>query len=224
MAAGLTGDALIEAVARIEAALGTAAPARTPRQERNARYYQSEKGQAAHVRASDKRLNKTIKTVSDVQDASENPLEQKDPTPQKTQTLSPHSPPSGAHTPHGSTSRGSFLPATWEPTGADLAYALTELGDERAVRREVEKFRDFWAGKSGAAGRKRDWPATWRNWVRKAADDLTKTRGNRNANSSDAVSFAARQAARLREQELPSVGRDGEGWPAGRVLPFSGPS
>jgi len=29
-----------------------------------------------------------------------------------------------------------------------------------------EKFRDYWAGVPGAKGRKLDWPATWRNFVR----------------------------------------------------------
>src|SRR5690606_5110201 len=30
-------------------------------------------------------------------------------------------------------------------------------------------FRDYWHGVAGAAARKADWPATWRNWIRRAA-------------------------------------------------------
>lgn len=37
-----------------------------------------------------------------------------------------------------------------------------------AVRREAEKFRDFWLGKPGKDGTKLDWFATWRNWARRA--------------------------------------------------------
>lgn len=59
MDAGLTGDALLAVVASIDADMTTAppaAPARTPRQERNARYYDSQK---ERLKPSEKRLNKT---------------------------------------------------------------------------------------------------------------------------------------------------------------------
>jgi hypothetical protein len=36
------------------------------------------------------------------------------------------------------------------------------------VRKEAEKFRDFWLGKPGKDGTKADWFATWRNWARRA--------------------------------------------------------
>jgi hypothetical protein len=32
-------------------------------------------------------------------------------------------------------------------------------------------FMDYWRGVAGAKGRKQDWPATWRNWMRRAAAD-----------------------------------------------------
>ena len=32
-------------------------------------------------------------------------------------------------------------------------------------------FRDYWIGVAGAKGRKADWRATWRNWVRRKAQD-----------------------------------------------------
>lgn len=35
---------------------------------------------------------------------------------------------------------------------------------------ETERFCDYWRGVPGAKGRKLDWPATWRNWMRKAAE------------------------------------------------------
>lgn len=37
-------------------------------------------------------------------------------------------------------------------------------GDD--VRKVAERFKDHWLAKPGKDGRKTDWPATWRNWVR----------------------------------------------------------
>jgi hypothetical protein len=62
---------------------------------------------------------------------------------------------------------GSRLPADWQPSGADLAFA-SGLGLDGA--RIAASFRDYWAGVPGARGRKADWPATWRTWCRKEAE------------------------------------------------------
>lgn len=37
-------------------------------------------------------------------------------------------------------------------------------------RYETEKFIDYWRSKSGRDATKLDWPGTWRNWMRKAAE------------------------------------------------------
>jgi hypothetical protein len=50
-----------------------------------------------------------------------------------------------------------------------MEFAVEQLGTERGPR-ELDKFRDYWCAKSGADGTKLDWEATWRNWVRKAAE------------------------------------------------------
>jgi hypothetical protein len=62
--------------------------------------------------------------------------------------------------------RGSRLAADWAPSEADLAFAATERPDLNAAT-EAAAFRDFWHAKPGADGRKVDWSATWRNWIRK---------------------------------------------------------
>lgn len=61
--------------------------------------------------------------------------------------------------------RGSRLPADWNPTEEEILFCKTERPDLNA---EVVAhcFRDFWVGKPGKDGRKTDWAATWRNWVR----------------------------------------------------------
>lgn len=44
---------------------------------------------------------------------------------------------------------------------------------------EAERFRDYWLGRSGKDGRKADWPATWRNWVRRSIENGKNNNGKR---------------------------------------------
>lgn len=45
------------------------------------------------------------------------------------------------------------------------------------VRTETAKFCDYWRAKPGAAARKVDWPATWRVWMRNAAEGAARANG-----------------------------------------------
>jgi hypothetical protein len=45
-------------------------------------------------------------------------------------------------------------------------------------RTEHAKFVDYWSGVPGVRGRKVDWPATWRNWMRTAAERAGRRPGN----------------------------------------------
>jgi hypothetical protein len=65
--------------------------------------------------------------------------------------------------------KGTRLPNDWNPSEADLTAANDTIGYFR-VAAELEKFRDYWASVPGAKGVKLDWDATWRNWVRSAAE------------------------------------------------------
>ena len=67
----------------------------------------------------------------------------------------------------GESTRGTRLPADWKPTADELRWAIDARPDVQ-VNLEVEKFRDYWHGVTGAKATKRDWPATWRNWIRNA--------------------------------------------------------
>lgn len=62
---------------------------------------------------------------------------------------------------------GTRLPPDWKPSAEDRKFAETER-PELDVDAEAAKFRDYWHGLAGSKGRKADWPATWRNWVRRA--------------------------------------------------------
>lgn len=47
---------------------------------------------------------------------------------------------------------------------------MSEGMDELSIRREAERFKDYWHSLSGQKAVKADWFATWRNWCRKSLD------------------------------------------------------
>jgi len=68
---------------------------------------------------------------------------------------------------------GSTLPVGWSPDPEDLLKALDLIGAERAAT-ELEKFSDYWRAVPGAKGRKLDWSATYRNWIRRTAESTPR--------------------------------------------------
>lgn len=73
-------------------------------------------------------------------------------------------------------SRGSRIPDGF-PSQTDEATIDEPALSGADIEREAAKFRDYWLGVPGERGRKVDWPATWRNWCRKAAEDRSRSRG-----------------------------------------------
>lgn len=65
--------------------------------------------------------------------------------------------------------RSTRLPEGWTPDPEDFLKALDLIGPDRAAA-ELEKFTDYWRAVPGAKGRKLDWPATYRNWIRRTAE------------------------------------------------------
>lgn len=59
------------------------------------------------------------------------------------------------------------IASDWEPSEQDIAFAEAAKVDWRA---EAEKFRDYFLSVPGQKGLSKDWPARWRNWIRKAAE------------------------------------------------------
>jgi hypothetical protein len=60
---------------------------------------------------------------------------------------------------------GSRLAPDWTPTDALKAWAA-EARPDLDIDLQASRFRDYWAAMPGAKGRKTDWAATWRNWIR----------------------------------------------------------
>jgi len=65
--------------------------------------------------------------------------------------------------------RASRLAADWQLPEDWQAWALGEQAtwNPSHALRVAEQFRDYWIAVPGAKGRKTDWEATWRNWVRR---------------------------------------------------------
>jgi len=70
--------------------------------------------------------------------------------------------------------RASRLPPDWSPSPDDIAFAGSVGLANGKAEAEAAKFRDFWTAKSGKDATKLDWSATWRNWVRRAADEAPR--------------------------------------------------
>jgi len=72
--------------------------------------------------------------------------------------------------PKRNTETGTRLPPDWFLSTELGEWALAEGLTREQIQREADKFRDYWASKPGAAGRKLNWAATWRNWIRRSLE------------------------------------------------------
>ena len=57
------------------------------------------------------------------------------------------------------------LPEDWQPREEDIQL-MTEHFPSVDLKLETHSFRDYWKSVPGAKGKKSDWDATWRNWIR----------------------------------------------------------
>lgn len=102
---------------------------------------------------------------------------------------------------HGDTSRGkprsdraTRIPDGWTPDAEEQLQAEAQAAGVD-LHRELERFRDHWQAKSGKDGRKADWQATWRNWLRKAIDDKPQRNGRPPPANSKGADYAERYEA-----------------------------
>lgn len=74
--------------------------------------------------------------------------------------------------------RGSRLPADWLPDD-DVIQQMSSEHPAVNLKAEHAKFVDYWTAKSGKDATKTDWNATWRNWIRRSAEQpSTRTNGS----------------------------------------------
>ena len=61
--------------------------------------------------------------------------------------------------------KSSRLPECWQPREEDVSV-MKEHFPSLDLKLETHAFRDYWRSVPGAKGKKSDWDATWRNWIR----------------------------------------------------------
>ncbi|MFC0504252.1 hypothetical protein [Micromonospora costi] len=74
--------------------------------------------------------------------------------------------------------RATRIPDDFEVTEGMAAWAAQQMPHVN-VQTETDKFRDYWRAKAGKDATKTDWPATWRNWMRTAAERSPNVQGRR---------------------------------------------
>lgn len=73
--------------------------------------------------------------------------------------------------------RGTRIPADFALTGEMRDWGKTHFPHVNGET-ETEAFIDYWRGAPGQRGTKLDWQATWRNWIRRAAERAPAARTN----------------------------------------------
>ncbi|ABP56436.1 hypothetical protein [Salinispora tropica] len=119
----------------------------------------------------------------------------------------PASPPAPPPAP---TKRGTRLPDNFAVDN-DMKAWFTANCPGVDGKRETEKFRNYWTAKSGKDATKLDWPATWRNWMLRAAENgkstpsSRATGANRHLNGRDDNPFRNGQATATYASRTPGA-------------------
>lgn len=79
------------------------------------------------------------------------------------------------------TARATRIPDDFAVTAEMIEWARQNT--PLVGRTETDKFVDYWRAKSGQGATKRDWTATWRNWMRRAHEDAERRGPSRRAGS-----------------------------------------
>ncbi|MDP6475739.1 MAG: hypothetical protein QF449_14960 [Alphaproteobacteria bacterium] len=119
-------------------------------------------------------LSRSANRSDRVSNESESPEPEPEPNPELNpdpeQAVAPGAPPSAKR--HGER-KGAMPAEDWAPTPDDIAFAAAAGLAVPAIHAEAEKFKDYWIAVPGARGRKLDWLATWKNWIRRCVEQLT---------------------------------------------------
>lgn len=80
--------------------------------------------------------------------------------------------------------KGSRLPDDWKLPKLWGDWAMEDKGlSADQVRTEADKFADYWRAKPGKDAVKLDWLATWRNWIRNAAERIPVREGSQSGSA-----------------------------------------
>lgn len=90
-------------------------------------------------------------------------------------------------------SKGTRLPEDWALPSQWGQWAVGEGWEPDQIRSEADKFRDYWVSVSGQKGVKRDWLATWRNWMRNSNTPKAKLNATANDRNRPASASASHE-------------------------------
>lgn len=211
MAAGVTGDALVTAIERIEAAALPVAPVKSKGALRTERWRERK-----------------------AEEASQNVTNRHEPS----QGVTPLVPPSLPPTPPNITplnppttdeiaiagpkaKRGTRLADDWQPDDADRAFAAAHGLNPEEIDRGAFEFRNYWTSRAGREACKLNWSRTWQNRVVGIADrkrersaKLAPRPAQRGGGGQGVADFASIAARRERERrDAHDVSGDGEALP-----------
>jgi hypothetical protein len=108
----------------------------------------------------------------------------------------------GAKRADKSAPHGTRIPEPFPITDDMRQWALAEGFTPEQARASTERFVDYWIAKPGKDGRKADWPATWRNWLRKDRDDRS---GAKPSTTDTRVANTLAIGARLAQSEARGI-------------------
>ena len=91
--------------------------------------------------------------------------------------------------------RGTRLPSDWEIPETFIQHAAERGMPAARIALEAEKFKNYWTAKSGQGAVKRDWFATWRNWVLTAMEGSHAAGPNRSASGTSPTTRRAQTGA-----------------------------
>lgn len=107
--------------------------------------------------------------------------------------------------------RAQRLPSDWTLPRPWAEFSIAEGLSEAETNREALKFRDYWIAKAGKDGRKADWEATWRNWIRRDVEGRKKAPPVQSPHAAMLAKFGrkAPAAAPSKAQDDPPGEREG---------------
>lgn len=105
--------------------------------------------------------------------------------------------PTGAAPPR---KRGVRLPDDFAVTPDMIAWAHQNVPHVNG-RAETERFTDYWRAKAGRDATKLDWTATWRNWMRRAAEQQPRQGWRSRQAETDELFGSAMERARERDAQ-----------------------
>lgn len=80
----------------------------------------------------------------------------------------------------GKPAEANYISEDWEPSSELIEWAKAQR-PQLNIEYIIESFKDYWMSESGVRAKKRNWNATFRNWVRTTRIQPGINTGNNNA-------------------------------------------